>query len=87
MDESSNICERCADIACFEFSTKITECQDFVPKTNADRIRSMSDEELAKFLMRPTRFIPKWKCYATCKHACEECVLEWLRKECDEKEM
>lgn len=24
--------------------------QEFTPKTNADRIRSMSDEELAKFL-------------------------------------
>ena len=74
MSESSNICERCADIACFEFSTKITECQDFVPKTNADRIRSMTDEELAEML-----------CSGTCKYCHsynKDCdILEWLRKE------
>ena len=40
-----------------EFQTAISSyaemCKDFEPKrpTNADRIRSMSDEELAEFLM------------------------------------
>ena len=51
--------------------------------TNADRIRAMSDEELAGF-------IPNWsytnacKCeeqsYADCNLKCEECVLDWLQQ-------
>ena len=57
----------------------------FVParQTNADRIRAMSDEELAEF-------IPNWsytnacKCeeqsYADCNLKCEECVLDWLQQ-------
>ena len=52
-------------------------------KTHADRIRAMSDEELAKF-------IPNWsytgacKCdeqsYVDCNNECEKCVLEWLKQ-------
>lgn len=53
------------------------------PQTNADRIRAMSDEELAKF-------IPDWsytnacKCdeqpYVYCNNECEKCGLEWLKQ-------
>lgn len=51
-------------------------------KTNADHIRSMTDEELAKF-------IPNWsytdscKCgehYVDCNNECEKCVAEWLQQ-------
>ena len=55
--------------------------------TNADRIRAMSDEELAEF-------IPNWsytnacKCeeqsYADCNLKCEECVLDWLQQPAEE---
>lgn len=54
----------------------------FDAKTNADHIRAMSDEELAKF-------IPNWsytdacKCgehYVDCNNECEKCVAEWLRQ-------
>lgn len=57
--------------------------------TNADRIRAMSDEELAKF-------IPNWiytnayKCgehYVDCNNECEECekcVADWLRQPAEE---
>lgn len=57
--------------------------------TNADRIRAMSDEELAKF-------IPNWiytnacKCgehYVACNNECEECekcVADWLRQPAEE---
>lgn len=51
--------------------------------TNADRIRAMSNEELAKF-------IPDWsytgacKCdeqpYVDCNNECDKCVLEWLKQ-------
>lgn len=68
---------------------KDSECAQFAesvlnqPATNADRIRAMSDEELAEF-------IPNWsytnacKCeeqsYADCNLKCEECVLDWLQQ-------
>jgi hypothetical protein len=52
--------------------------------TNADRIRAMTDEELA-------RFIPDWsytnackcdsKSYVDCNNECEKCVAEWLKLE------
>lgn len=58
-------------------------CIGFEPYTNADRIRAMSDEELAKF-------IPDWsytnacKCdekpYVDCNNECDKCVLEWLQQ-------
>ena len=51
--------------------------------TNADRIRTMTDEELAKF-------IPDWsytkacKCdeqtYVDCNNECEKCLLDWLQQ-------
>lgn len=51
--------------------------------TNADLIRTMSDEELAMF-------IPDWsytnacKCderpYVDCNNECERCVLEWRKQ-------
>ena len=55
--------------------------------TNADRIRAMTDEELAKF-------IPDWsytnacKCgekpYVACNNECEKCVSEWLQQPAEE---
>lgn len=54
--------------------------------TNADHIRAMSDEELAKF-------IPNWsytdacKCgehYVDCNNECEKCVAEWLQQPYEE---
>lgn len=54
-----------------------------VDMTNADRIRNMSNEELAKF-------IPDWsytnacKCderpYVDCNNDCKKCVAEWLEQ-------
>ena len=51
--------------------------------TNADRIRAMSDEELAEF-------IPNWSytnaCkagehdYIGCDYQCEKCAAEWLKQ-------
>lgn len=51
-------------------------------KTNADRIRSMSDEELADFIgHKPTiEWCPADK-DCTWDDDCKDCVLVWLRKE------
>lgn len=50
--------------------------------TNADRIRAMTDEELAEFLTSPRSVCPKYDC-ETCHNdnPCEECICEWLKKE------
>ena len=57
--------------------------QEQKPMTNADRIRAMSDEELAEFLCKET-----WVCdrYAVCKECPRwigDCCLpidEWLKQ-------
>ena len=46
----SEICMNCADKSCYGYDHRITECEDYLPMTNADRIRAMSDEELADYL-------------------------------------
>ena len=83
----------------FEFLRGLANCQDkeqmaryieeHQPKsmTNGDRIRAMTDEELAKF-------IPNWsytdacKCvekpYVDCNNECEKCVSEWLQQPAEE---
>lgn len=51
------------------------------PMTNADRIRAMSDEELASLIMG----IPDYPCdekipAGECDEKCEKCILEWLQQ-------
>lgn len=48
-------------------------------KTQADRIRAMNDEELAKTIAR--KITGCYGCRATNELECAECVLEWLKKE------
>jgi hypothetical protein len=53
------------------------------PKTNADRIRQMTDEELAKF-MRSCKFCAYLD--KGCQHngTCTQWFLEWLKQEASE---
>lgn len=54
------------------------------PKTNADRIRAMSDEELAELL---SHGFPQDACDNSCDEfdrPCKPCVLDWLRKEVED---
>lgn len=79
------LCKSCAD-GCYLAGTdgQISFCLSYKPQTNADRIRAMSDEELAEFLEDET-----WMCesYDFC-HECPrvemsgDCVsvLGWLRQ-------
>ena len=57
-------------------------------QTNADRIRNMSDEELAEYL--PCPHMVNWKKgnYDTCVHpngkdGCKKCILNWLQSEAE----
>lgn len=56
--------------------------------TNADRIRNMSDEELAEFNLCPHMVNWKKGNYDTCVHpndkdACKKCMLDWLQSEAE----
>ena len=72
-------CERCGYIK--------QQCQCEKPKTNADTIRNMSDEELAEFLVYTQSTIKECMIgVADCKHEntdkdCKDCFLEWLQAE------
>lgn len=59
------------------------DCDHYVPMTNADRIRSMTDEELAFAVMCPAEIDFG---YEKCIYAgnCERCTLEWLQKESED---
>lgn len=61
---------------CFEIMT--------LPQTNADRIRSMTDEELAEVLFGSCI---EHMGVEECSHpekACKSCVLDWLKEESEE---
>lgn len=59
--------------------------------TNADRIRSMSDEELAEFFLKVSIVYAEscmtgesdcvWEDYPTHDKGCKDCFLEWLESE------
>ena len=53
--------------------------------TNADRIRSMTDEELAEVIVEwcPDREIGKCQC-TPYKDLCTQCWLNWLKREVKE---
>lgn len=51
--------------------------------TNADRIRSMTDEELAMAIMCPAEFTGSDK-VCDFSHDCKDCTLAWLQKESEE---
>lgn len=79
------VCDRCGK----EFFETYKEwlCKDcmnelgweYTPKTNADHIRAMSDEDLAEFL--------RWDICSKvcgdnrmCNGWCDECVIGWLKQ-------
>ena len=67
----------------------LEECFEIVEasKTNADKIRAMSDEELAKFLHEP--FCDKRtleECTISYCGVCDQCVLDWLQQPAEEGE-
>ena len=68
-----------------ELSQHIVGNTPAVPMSNADRIRTMTDEEMAKVyfdkFFRTTPYCVKEACYDD--DDCEECSLDWLKKECD----
>ena len=58
------------------------DCPQKNPQTNADRIRAMTDEELAEFIGLIRRPVNLMYCdFDNCPSNCDECRLEWLKRE------
>lgn len=77
MDE----CKNCANMD-NEYCFACDDGNQFKPMTNADRIRAMTDEEMAEFIENPNGK-PWYRC-GECKwESCKECCLDWLRQECE----
>lgn len=82
----------CSKVMCLECWEKALEnapysVDNFKPMTQADRIRSMTDEELAEFLLSDYYYIdcvvcrePKDK-NGDCVGECENELLRWLKSE------
>lgn len=69
----------------YEFKGKtIREWADRIahPETNGDRLRSMTDEELAEFLNCHNFCARNFDCEKG-KQPCKECNLDWLREEAE----
>lgn len=88
MNKPSILCDKC-DIymSCLlDYDGILCRKNRTVEPTNADRIRSMTDEELAKML--PTKSMwncpPDIKTRGGCPGQCVPCWLDWLKQEVKE---
>ena len=76
---------------CLDDIDKEIVCSGFEGITNADRIRSMTDEELAEFFLKVNTAYAEpcmtgesdcvWEDYPTHDKGCKDCFLEWLKSE------
>lgn len=78
----------CRKCAAFSWCMENEECGLFKPKpqTNADRIRSMTDEELARFADNYCTCPPNHNDIGACEKQspfCIDCWLDWLKQECE----
>ena len=78
--------DKCTGVKCpMQVGYKVEECdykdcyERTEPITNADRIRSMSDEELAKFVDGKLVCPPARECSQVCGD-CAACWLQWLQQ-------
>lgn len=75
----------CADCFAGETPSRWVPGPNYVPPTNADRIRAMSDEELVKFMQDP--FCDRRThedCTISYCGVCDQCILDWLRQPWEE---
>lgn len=76
LDDYEEQCKRCKGECGVEGMSGCIVCHGFAPMTNADRIRSMSDEELAEWIANDL-IEPGY--YKT--GVAEEIWLKWLKEE------
>lgn len=83
------------EVRLFE-NNRVFKKKNTKPITNAERIRKMTDEELAEFLLKVNTAYAepcmvsggdcKYEDYPTHDKGCKDCFLEYLRKEVEEKD-
>lgn len=78
------ICKRCKYESTCSTASESDFCLNYEPRplTNADRIRAMTDEELAALFYRQRT--TDHTCPPggrNCQHSCEKCWLDWLKQE------
>ncbi|MPN49484.1 hypothetical protein SDC9_197105 [bioreactor metagenome] len=75
-------CKTCLNgnpsISCVNCGSGFRNYHPYKPPTNADRIRAMSDEELAECVLGPCQFESSL-CIEPRK-GCKECTLDWLKQ-------
>jgi len=99
IERMNNICERCGGETKSQFRTLCEKCLRELengiefPKTNADRIRTMTDEELTMFLAETSRCSEWCNLYEKCKtkphdsySVCLETWYEWLKQKATDKD-
>lgn len=71
-----------------ELTGRLTSCPDFrqKPKTNSDRIRAMTDEELAELLLKAPLCRAESRVACRSTKSCLECLTEWLQQPAEEGE-
>ena len=74
-----NECKVCAN-ADNEYCFACDNGNQFKPMTNADRIRAMTDDELAEWL-RHYCLTQSWECPKAPGRNCKQHWLEWLKQE------
>ena len=77
------------DFPCNECKHGVNVKDHYKPRSNADRIRSMSDEELAEFLTDHHRYPCKYcgSCWADSESdemGCGKGLIQWLKSEVKE---
>lgn len=79
-----SLCQKCANANCnhaVEPGEIVVQCGAYKsPMTNADRIRSMSDEEMAEFISSIPMCVGKDEDLNCEIDRCKECFLKWLQK-------
>ena len=78
---------KCTGVRCpMQYGYKVDECNHTdcpyrtEPVTNADKIRAMSDEELAKQFAQTSICDQKYPECMKVGEDCLECLLEWLKQ-------
>lgn len=88
-----SLCKKCANANCnhaIEPNEVVVQCGAYIPPiTNADRIRAMSDKELAEKARKNCNWCPDtdWECMKIkgAENACYECWLKWLQQPVEEE--
>lgn len=81
-------CKNCKADCAERGSDRDKNCRGYIPMTNADKIRSMTDEELAEWFggtesFCPTGYSESYWCDA-CPEVCTGHWLDWLKVEAEE---